>query len=80
MNAEPTNKHSPQITYAEWQIPDPVKVTLHTDSDFLVVVDLQKEYCHPKGGSIWKARGKFYRVFSECSRPSGLMAAKWCSL
>jgi Amidases related to nicotinamidase len=49
MSTEPTNRHNPQITYAEWRIPGPVKVTLHTDSDFLVVVDLQKEYCHPKG-------------------------------
>lgn len=33
----------------EWRIPPPERVRLDPRRDFLVVVDLQKEYCHPAG-------------------------------
>ncbi|MDJ0275180.1 MAG: isochorismatase family cysteine hydrolase [Nitrososphaerota archaeon] len=33
----------------EWRIPQPERVRLDPKRDFLVVVDLQKEYCHPSG-------------------------------
>ncbi len=55
ISAKPTGLHSPPVTIAEWRIPDPSKVTLRADSDFLVVVDLQKEYCHPKGRKYLKS-------------------------
>ncbi|MEM1946406.1 MAG: isochorismatase family cysteine hydrolase [Candidatus Caldarchaeum sp.] len=33
----------------EWKIPEPARVQVNPKKDLLVVVDLQREYCEPKG-------------------------------
>lgn len=33
----------------EWSVPEPVAIKLDRSSDALIVVDLQREYCHPRG-------------------------------
>ncbi|MCS6788699.1 MAG: cysteine hydrolase, partial [Aigarchaeota archaeon] len=50
-----TGPNAPAYVPEEWTVPDPVAITLDSKSDALVVVDLQREYCHPKGRKYLQA-------------------------